>query len=195
MPKLREIINHVYPKATSTEMRSLTSNINRYIDKEKIPFVKKGNTRYFDLEAVSKIQDKLITISIGQKESNNASLEGKKITLSGLIDKNFPVETQKQKNSSRSIANSYIYDNEIQYSLAGRNTVIRIKDAVKVEKWLKQLQQQPAASSNKALNSKHKASKIPTYDQLLEIIAKKDNPIYNLIDRQEELISKLESIK
>lgn len=38
------------------------------------------------------------------------------------------------KNSSRSIANSYIYDNEIQYSLAGRNTVIRIKDAVKVEK-------------------------------------------------------------
>lgn len=176
-------------------MRSLTSNINRYIDKEKIPFVKKGNTRYFDLEAVSKIQDKLITISIGQKESNNASLEGKKITLSGLIDKNFPVETQKQKNSSRSIANSYIYDNEIQYSLAGRNTVIRIKDAVKVEKWLKQLQQQPAASSNKALNSKHKASKIPTYDQLLEIIAKKDNPIYNLIDRQEELISKLESIK
>ena len=64
MQKLREIITYVYPKATSAEMISLTANVDRFINEEKIPFVKKGNTRYFDLEAASKIQERLRLITI-----------------------------------------------------------------------------------------------------------------------------------
>lgn len=35
MQKLREIITYVYPKATSAEMRSLTANVDRFINEEK----------------------------------------------------------------------------------------------------------------------------------------------------------------
>lgn len=94
----------------------------------------------------------------------------------------------------RTIANNYIHDNGIRYSVAGRNTIISTKDEAKIVERLKQVQQQPVNLSTKALNSKHKVSEIPSYDQLLEIIAKKDKQIDSLLARQEKIVKKLESI-
>lgn len=94
----------------------------------------------------------------------------------------------------RTIANNYIHDNGIRYSVSGRNTIISTKDEAKIVERLKQVQQQPVNPSTKALNSKHKVSEIPSYDQLLEIIAKKDKQIDSLLARQEKIVKKLESI-
>lgn len=188
MVDLREIIRSVYPNISSKEVRSLTSNLSRFISKEKIPFEKRGNKRFFDSEATKRIKTKLKTIAIGEKSENDTLLKGKIIVLSQLINDNFQVETKKQRNSLRSIANNFIHDNDIPYQIMGRNTVVSEDDAKKIIKRLKEVQQLPAYSKTVLKKTK---DKVPTYSELLDIINKKDKQIDKLIEIQQEFLNKL----